>query len=447
MRSIYGGLCAALATAVLAAPSPLAPAPAAAEPTPEPVRILLVGDSVTQGSAGDWTWRYRLWEHLDAAGVEFDLVGPRTDLYDNIAGEHGSAAYAEGEFDRDHAARWGMQVEVLDVPIADLVAEHRPDVVVEMLGFNDLYALRAPETVAARIGRFVEEARSADAGLDVVLAEATQSWVPAVPALNALLPGVAATTTTTGSRVVVAGTAAGHDEARDTWDGSHPNARGEVLIAWAVADALHDLGVGPAADRTVPLPPVGPRTGARLAAAPEDGSATLTWQGPAGATSQYVWVRDVTAGQQWTRLPFRVAGGVWTGGYLVNGHRYDYRLQPVKGDDEPDGKVFSNVVSVVPAPPPAAPGRLAGAAGRRCAVLTWREPRYARDYQVQLRTPYGWRTLGRTARPRYLASGLPTAARWTFRVRSWRGDQRGDAATVRVRRGPGDCAWRVADSG
>ncbi|NYJ01053.1 lysophospholipase L1-like esterase [Nocardioides thalensis] len=433
MRSIFGGLCAALVTAVLAAPAP--PVPAAAEPTPEPVRILLVGDSVTQGSAGDWTWRYRLWQHLAAAGVPVDLVGPRTDLYDNVADEHGSLAYADGAFDRDHAARWGMQVEVLDVPIADLVAEHRPDVVVEMLGFNDLYAQRTPETVAARIGRFVDEARTADPTVDVVLAEATQSWFPAVPELNARLRSVAAAATTDGSRVVVAATAAGHDALADTWDGSHPNARGEVRIAWAVADALHGLGVGPAADRAVPFPPVGPRSGARLSAVPRDASATLAWTGPPGATSQYVWVRDVTAGQAWTRLPFRVAGGAWTARYLTNGHRYDYRLQPVKGDDEPGGRVFSNVVRVAPSPPPGAPRRLAGDAGRRCAVLTWLAPRHARSYQVQRRTPYGWRTLGRTIRPRYLATGLPRAAAWTFRVRSWRGDQRGDAATVRVPRG------------
>ena len=50
----------------------------------DPVRILLVGDSVTQGSAGDWTWRYRLWKHFDAAGVAVDFVGPRNDLYDNV---------------------------------------------------------------------------------------------------------------------------------------------------------------------------------------------------------------------------------------------------------------------------------------------------------------------------------------------------------------------------
>lgn len=431
MRSIFGGLCAALVTAVLAAPV----APAAAEPTPEPVRVLLVGDSVTQGSAGDWTWRYRLWQHLAAAGVAVDLVGPRTDLYDNVAEEHGSTAYADGAFDRDHAARWGMQVEVLDVPIEQLVAEHRPDVVVEMLGFNDLYAQRSPETVATRIGRFVDEARSADPAVDVVLAEATQSWFPSVPDLNARLPVVAAAATNAESRVVVAATAAGHDMLEDTWDGSHPNARGEVRIAWAVADALHGLGIGPAADRTVPFPPVGPRTGARLAAAAGDGSATLTWSGPPGATSQYVWVRDLTVGQPWTRLPFRVEGGAWTGRHLTNGHRYDYRLQPVKGDDEPGGRVFSDVVSVVPAPPPAAPRLLSGVAGRRCVVLTWAEPRHARSYQVQLRRPTGWRTLGRTIRPRYLAADLPRAAAWTLRVRSWRGDQRGDAATVRVRRG------------
>lgn len=432
MRSIFGGLCAALATVVLAAPVPAGSAADAT--TPDPVRILLVGDSVTQGSAGDWTWRYRLWQHLAAAGVAVDFVGPRADLYDNLTDEHGSTAYADRDFDRDHAARWGMQVEVLDVPIEQLVAAHQPDVVVEMLGFNDLYAQRSPAAVAARIGRLVDDARAADPTVDLVLAEASQSWYPPVPELNGRLSGVATAATTPESRVVVAATATGHDELDDTWDGSHPNARGEVRIAWAVADALHGLGIGPAADRTAPFPPVGPRTGARLAAEPGDGRVTLTWSGPAGATSQYVWVRDVTAGTRWTRLPFRVEGGTWTAGFLTNGHHYDYRLQPVKGDDEPGGRVFSNEVTAVPLPPPAAPRRLSGEAGRRCVVLTWREPRRVRSYQVQLRQPAGWRTLGRTSRPRFAADDLPRVARWTFRVRSWRGDQRGDAAVVRVRR-------------
>lgn len=130
----------------LAAP---AGTPAAAA---EPVRILLVGDSVTQGSAGDWTWRYRLWKHFQAAGVAVDSVGPRTDLYDNVGDTYGSQAYVDPHFDQDHASRWGMMVDVPDVPIETLVEEYQPDVVVEMLGFNDLvYGLRSPETVANRI--------------------------------------------------------------------------------------------------------------------------------------------------------------------------------------------------------------------------------------------------------------------------------------------------------
>ena len=128
------------------------PSGAADEPV-DPVRILLVGDSVTQGSAGDWTWRYRLWKHFQAAGVAVDFVGPRDDLYDNVSATLGSQAYVDAAFDRDHAARWGMSVDVPDVPIATLVEEYRPDVVVEMLGVNDLvFGGRAPETVANRVG-------------------------------------------------------------------------------------------------------------------------------------------------------------------------------------------------------------------------------------------------------------------------------------------------------
>ncbi len=37
------------------------------------MRLLLVGDSVTHGSTGDWTWRYRLWHHLRACGLAAEL--------------------------------------------------------------------------------------------------------------------------------------------------------------------------------------------------------------------------------------------------------------------------------------------------------------------------------------------------------------------------------------
>ena len=62
------------ASVVVVVPATVSAAPSAAE---EPVRILLLGDSITQGSEGDWTWRYRLWKHLTGAGVDADLVGYR----------------------------------------------------------------------------------------------------------------------------------------------------------------------------------------------------------------------------------------------------------------------------------------------------------------------------------------------------------------------------------
>lgn len=41
-----------------------------------PMRIMIVGDSISQGHEGDWTWRYRLWQWVNAQGVPVDFVGP-----------------------------------------------------------------------------------------------------------------------------------------------------------------------------------------------------------------------------------------------------------------------------------------------------------------------------------------------------------------------------------
>lgn len=187
VRDVIRWLLAGLLAATLPAVSPVVAPQAQAD---EPLRVLLVGDSVTQGSVGDWTWRYRLWKQFQAAGVPVDLVGPHTGLYDVATDEQVPDGYLDPAFDTDHAARWGMKLDRMETPVADLVAAYHPDVVVELLGLNDLlYDGRTAAEVEGMLRGLVSDARSADPDVDVVLGAIPQRWVAGVPELDAALPG------------------------------------------------------------------------------------------------------------------------------------------------------------------------------------------------------------------------------------------------------------------
>lgn len=338
---------AGLGAALLLASTLVSSSPGAAE---EPVRILLVGDSVTQGSSGDWTWRYRLWRHLAGSGVRVDLVGPRDDLLDNVTWDFGSHAYLDPAFDRDHAARWGMSFGVQDQPIEELVDEYHPDVVVELLGVNDLaWTHTTAEGVLQDARRFVEDAQAADPDVDVVLGALPQTWIPGVERYDANLPVLAAELRTDTSDVVTAVPGAAFVEGVDTWDVAHPTASGEIKLAAGVADALAGLGVGAEYPRPLPDVPLGPRIPATLSATPGDGEAELSWVSPPGATAEYVWVRDTTTGGEWRRLPIPLTGSSWPATDLVNGHAYEFRLQSEKGTVAAED-LYSNVVTVTPGP-------------------------------------------------------------------------------------------------
>lgn len=311
------------------AAAPLAPAPA----DEAPLRVLVVGDSVTQGSAGDWTWRYRLWQHLTAGGRAVDLVGPRDDLFDNVAGVHGSTAYADPAFDRDHASRWGMTLAFMgeDWPVAELVRDYRPDVVVEMLGVNDLNFLTHSATrVADDLRTFVGDVRGVDPGVDVVLGHLTQTWFDEVPELNTRIDALAGELDTPGARVAVAATDVGFEQRVDTWDPAHANARGEVRIAAAFVDALAGLGLTTPYPRPLPQPVPGPAA-PTVAGVARDGAARLAWTRVPGATDDEAQVRDVSAGGPWVDVPAQgdPVSRDLTG--LVNGHTYAARVRSVKG--------------------------------------------------------------------------------------------------------------------
>lgn len=378
-------------------------APAVADGTPvPPVRILLVGDSVTQGSAGDYTWRYRLWKALTDAQVDVELVGPRDDLYDSVTGQPGSTAYAtdvDPEFDRDHAARWGMALSVPDVPLADLVAEYEPDVVVEMRGINDLtwYGETSAE-VASLVAAEIEDARAVDPDLEFVVGQLPQVWLGSDDSGRTSvarydeerLPALAAALDTPESRVVVAQSGSGFVELTDTWDPAHLAASGEVRLAAAVTDELATLGIGTPYPRPLPVVDNGHWAAATgLGATPEEQAVHLSWIRPPGAAAQYVWVRDVTAEEAWRRLPFPVSGASWTVGLLAGGHAYDFRLQSAKGSavSERFSAVVRATARMRPPDPPGAVTGLRLTPGPQQLSVGWTAAPGATSYDVAWSAP------------------------------------------------------------
>lgn len=399
----------------------------------EPVRVLIIGDSVSQGSSGDWTWRYRLWQHLESTSPgRVDLVGSRNDVWDYLADRPGSQEYVDPAFDRDHAARWGMTLAFADAPVDDLVETYRPDVVVEMLGTNDLLFLtHSPERVEQDLENFVSAARSADPEVDVVLAEITQTWFSGAPEVNDLLAEGAAGLDSDTSRVLLAQTDDDYTRAADTFDGSHPNAQGETKIAAAVADQLAVLGIGTRPLRPLAAVPLGPRIPSVLTGEVGAGRATLSWTRSPGAATTQVQQRDMTAGGGWTVVADDETGLTWTPAVPLD-HEMQFRVLPRKGWLVAAPEIASDVVTLTVPSLPGRPVVAARARGQRSAVASWRGVQRAETYTVELRRKgrRAWHVVvADRVRPRLVLRGLRSGAVYDVRVKA--GNSSGDGPRSR----------------
>lgn len=304
------------------------PGHAAPEPDPaEPVRIMLYGDSTTHGTTGDWTWRYRLWQTLTAEGTSFDLVGPRDDIPVYTTLELGGHSYRDPAFDDDHAARYGMRFSNGEYQLPDLASAHRPDVVVALIGGNDLVVQISPDVLEAKWRKDIARVRAANRDVDLVLVPLPQTWIPGVTEYNDRLADIAAGMDTARSRVVLADLAVFNAHA-DTYDYAHFTAAGERKIASVVTAALHRIGVGSGATHFSD-PAVGMTGWAPTPHATAEGtSVMISWEPVTYASTQSIYVRNLTTGR--TGVVHGVKGSTTT---LPGepGHRYRIWLAPAKG--------------------------------------------------------------------------------------------------------------------
>jgi len=231
----------AAAGAVLALTSLLLPASGPAGGT---VRVMPLGDSITQGRAGKENYRPLLWDLLRRAGADVDFVGSRNRFYVETAPTEG--------FDHDHEGHWGWRAEEVLARIGEWAGEAKPDVVLIHLGTNDIGNGQGIEETVEEIGGIILALRRTNGRVAVLLA----GIIPVVhretsrriALYNNRLEELARHLDTAVSPVRMVDQFEGFDSRRDTYDGVHPNARGagKMALRWyrALLPLLETAGGG-----------------------------------------------------------------------------------------------------------------------------------------------------------------------------------------------------------
>lgn len=342
-------------------------APASGFAADAPHRVMVVGDSLSQGAIGDVTWRYHLWSSLQAGADagNVDLVGSRTDLYNIITGQFdGGTAYVDPGFDQDHEARWGQRLQTVAAGITATInaLPEPPTAMIVGLGTND--ASGGAARAETNMRSLIASARAAAPGVDVVLLAPYSPWDASwstwvnqsyTTSLRSALGRVASSLDTPSQRVV-AQSLTSFDARSMTWDGRHPNATGELVLASAAAQGLQQIGIG--SGSSLPLTGSWPATAAAPTLTVSDQRVTISWEDATpGAMAYRIQQRRTTAAGSvgaWTHAvqPGRSITS-WKTARLVGGDTYEYRVTPVRRSMVgTPGPAASVTIEGAPAPPP-----------------------------------------------------------------------------------------------
>ncbi|MCW2807251.1 MAG: lipolytic protein family [Marmoricola sp.] len=306
----------------------VAPAHAVAK---EPLKVLLTGDSITQGFNGDFTWRYRLDKEFIRQGVPVDFVGSRHDPYAKPGWS--SAQYAAPNFDRDHFAQASSTLQAQAARIKDEVTTQQPDLIVLMAGINDLRGGTTAATTNARLRTWISRAREARPDVRLVISPVLDAREPARPSLSTTIsqfdqmlgPTVRALSTPQ-SPITMADTTRGWSVTTHTSDDLHPSAYGETLIAQRIAECLKTIGLLPQTPSIYHWTPWNRQP--RLKIVMQGTHAVLSWDWQA-ISSARVSIQRV--GHKASFAVTRYGRGTMTTSALVQRAKYDFRVQLIRG--------------------------------------------------------------------------------------------------------------------
>ncbi|GAM87007.1 hypothetical protein ANO11243_050280 [Dothideomycetidae sp. 11243] len=343
------------------------------------IKLMIAGDSMTTGSEGDHTWRYRLWDWLRMTpGVQVEMVGPFTgtqapqpaigpqpprfidepedDNGPDLTGAYARDTHPDWPQQSRHFSQWGYRAAQCKDDICDQVATYQPDYLLVALGFNDMgwCVSDATGTLESMRG-LVDNARRGKKDVKIVLATVPHrtflrdELILWTDDYNMRIRELVDSLTSADSQIKLAEFQHHYGCNRYLcpagYDGLHPNALGEYQIAKAFSVALQEFGLRQTTSSlVVPIRVPEPSSGEikNLKAVGSAMGVRVTWDPVFGARAYEVRNRVMDSGQPWNSDMVGAARFDTT--FTGPGTRWEYMVRVTRGDAKELKSPWSRVV-------------------------------------------------------------------------------------------------------
>jgi lysophospholipase L1-like esterase len=197
-----------------------------------PIKILPLGDSITDSYRGKASYRRLLWHKLKAAGYNVDFVGRPSYRHSTVP------AYLL-DYDIDHEGHSGWETQQILHNISVWMNDFTADIVLLHIGTNDLDRGRGRNELVIdtvnqtlnEIDGIIKKLREKNSSIVILLAKIIPMRRYDTAVFNDKIDAFVSTRTTSASPIIVVDQYSGFNPHVDNYDNYHPNEGGENKMA------------------------------------------------------------------------------------------------------------------------------------------------------------------------------------------------------------------------
>jgi len=185
------------------------------------VKVMPLGDSITEGTQVPGGYRIGLWQRVVAGGYRVDFVGSQYNGPSNLG-------------DHDHEGHPGWRIDQIDANIGGWLTRYQPHTVLLHIGTNDILQNYSVSSAPSRLSTLIDHITSGVPTAEVFVAQLTplsnSGQENAVRTFNAAIPGIVQGKVNAGKHVHLVDMHSAVTTG-DLTDGIHPTANGYDKMA------------------------------------------------------------------------------------------------------------------------------------------------------------------------------------------------------------------------